>query len=221
LFRTFHKWFGVSACGACAERMARLDLGELGDLDDKLVGEIINVFAQKLVKWHALPVRADQLTFLVLASTLAHHKDVIEFCLPLQLARAASKNLSTITPSAEESNFLVSKVSKRISGKSKATQLLNSNIFRERAERVQNALSCTFAEHSNRKLWEMPIVKVSSVLAFQLAHSPVGCLEQIFGALVRSDLRRCDDLHEREALDPVDTVVLGEMLECAAFALSS
>jgi hypothetical protein len=201
--------------------MEKIDLGEFGDLDDKLVGEIIGGFAQKLVKWHALPVRADQLAFLVLASTLAHHQDVIEFCLPLQLARAASKNLASVTPSAEESNFLVSKVSKRMSGKSKAIQLSASNIFQERTERVEKALSCTFAEHSSRKLWEMPLVKVSSVLAFQLAHSPVGCLEQIFGALVRSDLRRCDDLHEREAVDPVDTVVLGEMLECAAFALSS
>lgn len=189
--------------------------------EDRIVGDIMSGFALKLSTWYALPVNPEHLGFMVLSSSLAHHRDVIEFCIPDRLARAAASNLATLTPSHQEADFLVSRIPKRLSSKSRATKLASNDIFKEKAKNVEVSLSCTLAEAASKELWASPLVKVACVLAFQFAHSPVPCLEQIFGSLVRSDLRRCDDLHEREAADPMDIVVLGELLECAAFAIVS
>jgi hypothetical protein len=188
--------------------------------EDRFINELVGGFALKLSRWHALPVSSEQVSLIVLASTLAHHKDVVEFCLPDKLARASLANLSSVTPSNEEADFLVSNIPNRASAKLKATNLASRDQFRNRAENVQNALSCTLAEPASKARWELPLVKVACVLAFQFSHSPVASLEQIFGSLVRSDLRRCDDLHEREAADPMDTILLAEVLECAAHALA-
>ena len=180
---------------------------------------MINGFAHRFKSWYALPVSAERLVLLMLSSTLTHHRDVIEFCVPDKLARAALKNLPSVTLSQEEVNFLVGHVPTRHSANTKAAKLISDELFKERAEKIEHALSCTIAESASKALWNTALVKLSCVLAFQFSHSPVECLEKIFGSLVRSDLRRCDDLHEKESTDPMDIVLLGEILECTSHAL--
>lgn len=189
------------------------------DEEEKLVGDILAGFALNVTAWHALPVSAEHVAIAVLASALAHHADVLEFCLPDRFARVATANLATLTPSTQETNFLVSRLPKRASAKVKAVKLASDTSFAERARSVEAALLCTLAEPAARSLWDRPLVKVACVLAFQFAHPPVECLELIFGSLVRSDLRRCDDLHESEAARPMEIVVCAEVLEVAAHAL--
>lgn len=93
---------------------------------------------------------------------------------------------------------------------------LESGWFAHRVERVERALLCTLSEPAAAALWQRPAVRIASVLVFSSDTQIVSSLDEIFGTVVRSDARRCDDLHFSFGTERTDPFELSELLDVVA-----
>lgn len=65
----------------------------------------------------------------------------------------------------------------------------------QQRERIESALKLTLAEPRQRELWESsPRVRTRVALAIVRKHGHVHCMQHALGEVLRSDLRRVDDL---------------------------
>ena len=95
--------------------------------------------------------------------------------------------------------------------------LETSEWFRSRKARTEKALLCTLAEAGVASAWQKPGVQLAVVLTFQCKTPPLPTLDEIFGAVIRSDSRRVEDLHYEclhETPDPESLCKALEILAC-------
>tara|TARA_B100001057_G_scaffold405885_1_gene419017 strand:- start:410 stop:865 length:456 start_codon:yes stop_codon:yes gene_type:complete len=150
---------------------------------------------------------------------MAESGDVVELICNKQLAKTVVANVAKIAPPTQDLSTLLTFAAAKTHPK--AGEIVKEPLFVEREKRVRHALQFTITEESGSVMWERPMVKISCVLSFHMDASPVETLNAVFGSVVRSDLRRCEDLHEFETRDHLDTILAGNIVETVSDVLDA
>jgi len=130
-----------------------------------------------------------------------------------RLGPIANANLKKLAVNTEEFTIIMKHLSVRgatIDG------LETSTWFRLRKSRVEKALLCTLAEAGAASAWQKHGVQLAVVLTLQCTTPPLPTLDEIFGAVIRSDSRRIDDLHYECLNEIPDPASLCKALEITA-----
>lgn len=148
--------------------------------------------------------------------TLSNSKETIELSCERRLAPLVVQNLSTLSINPAE--LLV--ILKTVSTRGVALGALDTmEWFDAQRTAARRALSCTVSEASGAALWSKPAVQLATVLAFQASTDVVGLLDATYGAVVRSDVRRVEDLHFECLSQTPDPNALLAALELVAAAV--
>jgi hypothetical protein len=190
------------------------DSKALTALPEKLVSESIHNMRLLVTNVFHMPVSQQTIAAIALCTSLAKFSDVVELLCTKQLSNTILSNAANVTLPPQELALLLSHAATK--AHAREHEIVKEPLFTERADCVKQALKFTVLETSGAALWERPAVKIACVLAFQMAMSPLDTLNTIFGSVVLTDLRRCDDLHESEAKKPIDTILIGDMIELVA-----
>ena len=169
---------------------------------------------QRIAAIHPAAVRSDEALVIGIAAHVGS-SDVIELVCPRALAAKVVANMTSLSIGGEAFARLAAVVADR----GVDQHAVASDVFAERRKRVENALLCTVTETNGRKAWARPSVQACAVLAFQSATPPFDVLAVLFGTVVRSDLRRLEDLHFQENESPADAVLCARLIE--AFGASA
>lgn len=140
------------------------------------------------------PLDVDDVRALVIGvcGTLTKSKDTIELACERRLAPLVVQNLANLSINPAE--LLV--ILKTASTRGVALGALDAmEWFGAQRDAARRALSCTIAEASGAALWAKPAVQLATVIAFQASTEVVALFDAIYGAVVRSDVRRVEDLH--------------------------
>ena len=185
----------------------------------QIAAEMIAQMTLRISKVYAFPLANQVSASVAVATAMAKFEDVVELMCTKQLARAVLANSAQLSLSVEESSRLLSYAATR--SHPRATEAVAKALFKERTERIEKAISFTLAEISGTALWKLPLVQIACVLCTQGVAPPDQTLGAIFGSVVRSDLRRLEDLHESEKKDAMDTMLFAELIEIVSEAVSS
>ena len=126
----------------------------------------------------------------------------VELLCDRRLAPVVVLNLETLATNAAEFQTIMKHMSARGAA---LNGLETSDWFQSRKALVEKALLCTLAEAGVAIAWQKPSVQLAVLLTFQCKTPPLPTLDDILGAVIRSDSRRVDDLHYeclRETPDP-------------------
>jgi hypothetical protein len=162
-------------------------------LDAQVVAQaVLAVRARLRALW---PVEVSDTTALVVGAcaTMRKADATIDLACERRLAPIVLKNLSSLAINAAEFTVLLKTASIRTVGTLGA--LAESEWFKTRKAGAEKALSCTLAEASGALLWAKPAVQLATVLSFQCSFDTIQILDSVFGSVVRSDVRRVEDLH--------------------------
>lgn len=100
-----------------------------------------------------------------------------------------------------------------------AKDLLGKPVVARCVDQLETALRCTLLEKNQASRWKAPLVKLAIVFAF---HEPVTsplpllALEAILGGVVKSDVRRLEDVHDAISTEPLDPLNLVGVVECVS-----
>lgn len=104
-------------------------------------------------------------------------------------------------------------------GNESVSALLAAPAIAERVAKVEGALKCTLLEKSQTQRWAMLPTKVAIGFCF---HEPIGsrlptmALEAVIGGVVKSDVRRLEDVHDEMSTSPLDPLSLSALAACIA-----
>lgn len=131
-----------------------------------------------------------------------------------RLGPIVNVNLEKLAVNSAEFTVIV----KHLSVRGATTDGLETSAwFLSRKARAEKALICTLAEAGVASVWQKPGVQLAVVLTFQCKTPPLPTLDEILGAVIRSDSRRVDDLHYEclnETPDPASLCKALEILAC-------
>ena len=181
------------------------------------VAETIHKTRLEVSKVFHMPTSQQTMALISLCTSMARFSEVIELACTKQLSKAVIQHAAKITPTHEELSALLAHAATKAHKQAEA--LVSEPLFQERAARVQKALQFTISEASGTAAWKLPMVKIACVVAFQAVYPPTDTLNTIFGSVVRSDLRRCEDLHECETKNPIDTMLFGDIVQIVSEVL--
>lgn len=136
-----------------------------------------------------IDVADDVVLTIGLCLALSGAKPTLELALSRRLEAAVAANSAAIAINAAEFTAVLVCVSKKPHALGK---LEKQPWFAQRTAKIERAMACTIAEA--KTAWARPSVRLACVLAFQATEPPVSTLDLIFGSVVRSDVRRIDDL---------------------------
>lgn len=196
---------------ACEDASRNQAQSVVTDCLHKTRGNISDVFCMP-VSWH-------DVACIAVCTSMAEFGDVVELICNKQLAKMVIANVAKIAPPPQDLSILLTYAAAKTHPK--AGEIVKEPLFVEREKRVRHALQFTITEEAGSAMWERSMVKISCVLSFHMDASPVETLNAVFGSVVRSDLRRCEDLHESETKDHLDTVLAGDMVETVSDVLAA
>jgi hypothetical protein len=165
-----------------------------------------------------MPVSWHDVACIAVCTSMVEFGDVVELICNKQLAKTVVANVAKIAPPPQDLSTLLTFAAAKTHPK--AGGIVKEPLFVEREKRVRHALQFTITEEAGSAIWERPMVKISCVLSFHMDVSPLETLNTVFGSVVRSDLRRCEDLHESETRDHLDTILAGDMVETVSSVLA-
>ena len=152
-----------------------------------------------------------------LAAALQANADLVELKLTAPMARRVLPSLPKLRLDASAMRVLLLCASKRSSHSSATHELCAAPLVAARVSRVASALQLTLKEPLPSRTWEtVPSSKLVCVLAFHMVDSPLDVLTAVFGVLNRSDVRRCEDLHEVTCAEPLDCYTMCLVVECVS-----
>jgi hypothetical protein len=132
------------------------------------------------------------------------------------LTRVVSKNAKSISINDEEFGMIIKRLSLTLVN---ATPLGSLTWFKEKRDRVGEALKCTLEEKGVAEVWKRVSVQLACVLAMYGTENPILKLDSVLGSVVRSDSRRVDDLHFECLGDPPDPFSLSVCLGVTSSAI--
>lgn len=164
---------------------------------------------ERVARIHAIPVGDVEALIVGTCCYLGNCDDVIELVCSRSLASRVREHKNGLAISTDEFVAMLSVVAARgIEG-----SVASNELFRERRTRVERAMLCTLTESAGKSAWSRAAVQVATVVAFQSREPPFDALTALFGSVVRSDVRRCEDLHYAESTDAMDTVLCAALVE--------
>jgi hypothetical protein len=118
--------------------------------------------------------------------------DALELMLNSRLSSLVCSNIERISMNNAEFVLIIKHFSTRLVD---GNSLIRNKWFCDRRDKMEKALQCTVAENTCATAWQRPATQLAVVLALQCSQSPIAVLDSIFGSVVRSDVRRVDDVH--------------------------
>ena len=144
----------------------------------------------------------------ILASCTSSN-DLFDYFLPKHLRRTIGDAAESIGLSVAEFVAVATHPNARRAGAADALVALESEehvtVLRCRLE---NALRQTLAETSQAKTWTSPRVRVAAILALHRERGFLEALNALLGEIVRSDLRRIEDLREDLLEEGIDVFLI-------------
>lgn len=167
----------------------------------------------KLAKVHPVRVTLVQALKIALCCGCSSRDDLIDFI--------GSRHQSRALKSAGIGAFLLNEqevcgICTELMQKAPTQALLdaiNTPSFLNFQQRVELALTHTIAERTGRDAWKMPIVKALTVFLLHRDAQPHAPLGVVFGSIVRTDVRRLEDLHFQITQAPMQIIPLCELTD--------
>ena len=164
-------------------------------------------------------ITIEQSMCLGICAIVANSKPVIEFIFDRVVSRIACSKLPSFELNGAEWCAIVARCCASRPNEM-MLKVATAMDFRERVAAVEDALRCTLSESGNKRAWAQSLqTRVVAVLCFQTSEPPYQALDAIFGSVVRSDLRKCEDLHSSQHDRPMDIITLATMVESVAHAV--
>lgn len=165
----------------------------------------------KLLKLWPIGV-SDQLALtLGLCGILHSPNEAVQIACDRRLAPLAIQHIHSI--SINEVEFITILKSASTKHSSLDPEMERSEWYSSRVSAAERALACTLAETSGAAAWRRPFIRLATALAFEGRLPPMATLDAIFGAVVRSDQRRIDDLHFDASNGHPDALALLQSIE--------
>ena len=141
------------------------------------------------------PVTVHDALALVIGVTglLSKSSEVVELACERRFSPIVIRNHTAVSINAAELTVVLVAMSRR--GIVLENALATSEWFVDHKLSVERAMSCTLAESASAALWAKQSVQLATILAFSCIPEVMPTLDAIFGAVVRSDARRVEDLH--------------------------
>lgn len=153
-----------------------------------------------------------------LCSALNQYGDLIELKLPKSMVTRILPAMAKIRPNADEMALLLLCASKRRNAA--APKLCDDALIQPHIKNIECAIVSTLREPLPARAWLNPSTKLVCIYAFHMSESPLGVLNSVFGSVVRSDIRRCEDLHDMECgASQLDTLAMCRVVECLSSLL--
>lgn len=147
-----------------------------------------------------------------LISSLQDYTELFEFIFPKLMAIRVLPFIQKLKLSNDELTLLLFCASRR--RRREAQTLCTDETISPQIERVAKALQLTLNEPEPNKIWQNESTKLACLFAFHMSENPINSLNTIFGSVVRSDIRRCEDLHDESCSEPLDTLSMCRVVEC-------
>ena len=205
---------------AIASKMVSLELsttptGDIASTAASAAGAIRTRFALHC----PTRITIEQSMCLGICAIVANSKPMVEFIFGRGISRVACSKLSLLELNDAEWCAVVARC---CASRPNAlmTKVATAVDFVERVAAVEDALRCTLSEEGNKRAWAHSLqTRVAAVLCFQTSEPPYPALDAIFGSVVRSDLRKCEDLHSLQHERPMDIITLATVVESVAHAV--
>lgn len=175
------------------------------------VGVLSRVQASLASLWEK-PTSDAVVCTIALVAALDTKRELIDLKLPKLMAQRVCASIAKLNPDAPETIILLLSASKRKS--TVAHGLCSNRLIAQKVDAVAGALQLTLKEQLPAQIWTNHASKLVCVMAFHGTESPLATLAAIFGVLNKSDVRRCEDLHDATCAAPLDTYAMCLVVEC-------
>lgn len=149
------------------------------------------------------------------ASLPREREELFGFLLNNNLSRVASKCADSLSIKEAEWSKLFGKDATFIS-EAKPTAVTREEAFTTHSAALASALRCSLTEPDSKAAWQRPTSRLSCYVALY-TDSSEDFIAHVLGGLVRSDMRRLDDVRSNVEEEPTDHMLLCQAL----LALSS
>ena len=150
--------------------------------------------------------------------TLFNSTELVDFLFSRQIASVVKANRTNLSLNdAEWSEITRQCCFKHASDQMK--RLLGNGQFTDNIARLEKVLEFTLQETACAGKWASLTTKVVTLLCFQSSSAPNSALNGIFGSIVRSDLRKCDDFHAVQQDNPLDIIIVSALIESVVAAV--
>jgi len=158
------------------------------------------------------PIEISDVDALVLG-VACHLKNepLVDVCCSKRLAAVVRTNMTHLAITPEDAVDVLSDAA-AAAATADVVAAATDPLFLERKLLLQRALSSTLLEPIGSSQWNRPGIHLASVVAF-VSESPIELLTRLFGTIVRTDVRKIEDLHFQFQEHQIDTILLSTILE--------
>lgn len=155
-----------------------------------------------------------------MCSIMAGGEDVVEFLFDAAVAKAACSQREALALNTAEWSAIVALCCSKTASVS-MVQALKTSAFSQRIHAAERALQWTLREEANASRWKHIPVKLAVTLCFHTTDTPFPALNAVFGSVVGSDARMCEDLHSSLQDDTLDILTMSTVIEAVAESVLS
>lgn len=168
------------------------------------------VIKERVCKTVAQRLDDKQILQLAIACGMRDAEDVLGLLFSPNVAKAALRNQSVTALTPDEWRVLFGyEINPLRDGG--VTTAVQSTEFQEPIALIGTALRCTITEHQQGARWQRAWNKALCYLASHL-HEPNGAIEAVIGTVVRSDMRRLEEMHCAIDDDGCDTMLMTKVI---------
>lgn len=150
-----------------------------------------------------------------MCSIMAGGEEVAEFLFDAAVAKAVCANREALALNTAEWSAIVALCCTKLSTAS-MVKASKTPEFSERIRSAERALQWTLKEEANASKWKHLPVKVAVALCFHTTEPPFPALNAVFGSIVGSDERMCEDLHSSIQDETLDTLCMAAVVEAVS-----
>lgn len=153
-----------------------------------------------------------------LAASCGIPREVVQFVVDRQLAKEINAlNTRNVALTSDEFKTLVFNLQPL--QHDQIASLIKGEIMTEFITRFERQMVCTISEQAQHDAWRLPHVKVLTYVALHSEDATEERVECCLGGMVRSDIRRLEDLRSMYDGDSADIYTLGSSIEALVGAM--
>lgn len=197
--------------------MQHIDTQEHQTIKSEVVGSILERTCNTISGVWSRHSNESCVCTILLFSLLEDYNDLMELKFPKRMVSCVIHTIPRLTPTADETTQILQYASHR--KHLTASHLCEHNLVSQRIAQVEHCLQLTLKEPAPAKTWTNPTTKLVCVFLFHTKNFATITLQAILGAVVRADIRRCNDLHDCQCREPLDTLTMCALVECLSLLL--
>jgi hypothetical protein len=155
-----------------------------------------------------------------MCSIISGGEEVFEFLFDAAVANAACFQREALALNTAEWSAIVALCCSKPASAA-MVQACKATEFAQRIHATERALQWTLREETNANRWKQLPVKLAVTLCFHTIDTPFPALNAVFGSVVGSDARMCEDLHSSMQDDTLDILTMGSIVEAVAESVLS